>query len=110
MNSLESVQALIIAACYSAERSLILSFATRMALDRHLDGAFDRLTQQMLMNGAYEIRPEDEDNRLLVRESRIWLGLLVLEHMYIVPISFFCNCHSDYLDSALTGASLRVFD
>lgn len=90
MDSLESVQALIIAACYSAERSLILSFATRMAFDRHLDEAFDTLTQRMLLqevrqtNEAHENLPEDENDRLLVRECRVWFGLLVLDHMYTV--------------------------
>lgn len=94
MNSLESVQALIIAACYSAERSLILSFATRLAIDRHLDESFNKLTQHMLMtevqntNETHETGSENEESRLLVRECRTWFGLLVLEHMYALSVSF----------------------
>ena len=116
MNSLESVQALIIAACYSAERSLILSFATRMALDRNLDEAFDKLTQRLLTketqqsNETHEARPENEDDCLLVRECRIWFGLLILEHMYTVPIFSSDHRRSDYLDFALMEANLQAFD
>ena len=89
MNCLESVQAMLIAACYSAERSLILSFATRMALDLNLDAAFENLTQRLVMKETAEAYncccPETitEEERSLVRESRTWFGLLVLEHMYV---------------------------
>ncbi|KAM0121797.1 hypothetical protein ACP6JC_001411 [Aspergillus fumigatus] len=84
LNCLESVQALLVVACYSAERSLILSFATRMALDLGLDEAFEELTQRMSMEEVDELHgasgpPEEECS--LMRKSRTWFGLLVLEHM-----------------------------
>ncbi|KAL3459770.1 hypothetical protein BJX64DRAFT_199504 [Aspergillus heterothallicus] len=85
LNCLESVQALLVIACYSAERSLILSFATRMALDLGLDEAFEELTQHLTMKdveggsiASGTIRDEDA----LMRKSRTWFGLLVLEHIF----------------------------
>lgn len=85
LNCLESVQAMLIIACYSADRLLILSFATRMALDLGLHEAFEELTERLAMKNDEEIYgvPEhvSERERVLMRKSRTWFGLLVLEHM-----------------------------
>lgn len=86
LNCLESVQALLIVACYSAERSLILSFATRMALDLGLDEAFEELIQRLTMKETEGIHDMsgvvvDDEERALMRKSRTWFGLLVLDHM-----------------------------
>lgn len=87
LNSLESVQAMLIVACYSAERLLILSFATRMALDLSLHEAFEELTERLAMKNdesTYGIPEHDlERERGLMRKSRTWFGLLVLEHMLV---------------------------
>ncbi|EAU36243.1 conserved hypothetical protein [Aspergillus terreus NIH2624] len=85
LNCLESVQALLVIACYSAERSLLLSFATRMALDLGLDEAFEELTQRLTMKnieGSSDMANSREEENMLMRKSRVWFGLLVLEHMY----------------------------
>ncbi|KAL2847538.1 hypothetical protein BJY01DRAFT_234220 [Aspergillus pseudoustus] len=85
LNCLESVQALLVIACYSAERSLILSFATRMALDLGLDEAFEELTQHLTMKdveGGSTISSSIRDEDALMRKSRTWFGLLVLEHIF----------------------------
>ena len=89
VNCLESVQAMLVVACYSSERSLILSFATRMALDLKLPDAYEELTKKLSMKDA-EPSPQNSENpaeepgeRLLMRKSRTWFGLLVLEHMYV---------------------------
>ncbi|KAF9892754.1 hypothetical protein FE257_001156 [Aspergillus nanangensis] len=87
LNCLESVQALLVIACYSAERSLILSFATRMALDLGLDEAFEQLTRRLAMKPIEEITDAAaarEEERVLMRKSRVWFGLLVLEHIFRV--------------------------
>lgn len=85
LNCLESVQAMLIVACYSKERSLILSFATRMALDLGLHEAFDELTQRLALRNediAYALPHQMlEEERALMWKSRTWFGLLVLEHM-----------------------------
>lgn len=83
LNCLESVQALLVIACYSAERSLMLSFATRMALDLGLDEAFEELTHRLTMKDV-EASPNTDgliEETGLMRKSRTWFGLLVLEHM-----------------------------
>ena len=86
LNCLESVQAMLIVACYSAERLLILSFATRMALDLGLHEAFEELTELLaIKNDENSSRGPDYDfdrERNLMQKSRTWFGLLVLEHMY----------------------------
>ncbi|PYI04881.1 C6 zinc finger domain protein [Aspergillus sclerotiicarbonarius CBS 121057] len=88
LNCLESVQALLIVACYSAERSLILSFATRMALDLDLDEAFEELIQRLTMketDGVPGISAAvDDEEHALMRKSRTWFGLLVLDHIFHV--------------------------
>ncbi|EHA19155.1 hypothetical protein ASPNIDRAFT_187778 [Aspergillus niger ATCC 1015] len=89
LNCLESVQALLIVACYSAERSLILSFATRMALDLGLDEAFEELIQRLTMKETEGIHDMsgvvvDDEERALMRKSRTWFGLLVLDHIFHV--------------------------
>lgn len=86
LNCLEAVQALLIVACYSAERSLILSFATRMALDLGLDEAFEEMIQRLTMKETDVIHDMssvmvDDEERALMRKSRTWFGLLVLDHM-----------------------------
>jgi hypothetical protein len=85
LNCLESVQAMLIVACYSADRLLILSFATRMALDLELHDAFEELTERLAFKNdedAAGIPDHDFDReRDLMRNSRTWFGLLVLEHM-----------------------------
>ncbi|KAJ5367728.1 hypothetical protein N7541_001669 [Penicillium brevicompactum] len=88
LNCLESVQAMLIVACYSKERSLILSFATRMALDLGLHEAFDELTQRLALRNediAYALPHQMlEEERALMWKSRTWFGLLVLEHIFRV--------------------------
>ena len=85
LNCLESVQAMLVVACYSSERSLILSFATRMALDLELHEAFDELIQRLALQNedmAYALPHQMfEEERTLMWNARTWFGLLVLEHM-----------------------------
>ncbi|KAJ5748184.1 uncharacterized protein N7511_009880 [Penicillium nucicola] len=88
LNCLESVQAMLVVACYSSERSLILSFATRMALDLELHEAFDELTQRLAIKNddmAYALPHQMfEEERALMWKARTWFGLLVLEHIFRV--------------------------
>lgn len=55
------------------ERDLILAIATRMALELHLDDAFDRLVNALLRD------PDALDIPMLMKRTRTWFGLLVLE-------------------------------
>lgn len=93
MNCLESVQAMLVIACYTSERSLFLSFATRMALDLNLHEAYGELIQRLSLrdtdesssgidiNILYNNNESEREERLLMRKARVWFGLLVLEHM-----------------------------
>ncbi|KAE8386272.1 C6 zinc finger domain protein [Aspergillus alliaceus] len=87
LNCLESIQALLIVACYSTERSLLLSFATRMALDLSLDEAFEELILRLTMKaveGVPDIHRTNDEERSLMQKSRTWFGLLVLDHIFHV--------------------------
>ncbi|KAJ5085403.1 transcriptional regulator family: Fungal Specific TF [Penicillium argentinense] len=88
LNCLESVQAMLVVACYSSERLLILSFATRMALDLGLHEAFEELTERLATKNdeeIYGVSDRDfEREQALMRMSRTWFGLLVLEHIFRV--------------------------
>lgn len=57
-----------------------------MALDLGLDEAFEELIQRLTMKGIEGISEShmatDEEDRSLMRKSRTWFGLLVLDHMY----------------------------
>ncbi|OAA66277.1 C6 zinc finger domain protein [Cordyceps fumosorosea ARSEF 2679] len=71
--SLETVQAFLVRACYSAERSLLVASATRLAVEMGLPDAFDEL-----MAGG---PGAEEDEARLVRCARTWLHVLVLSHI-----------------------------
>lgn len=72
-HALETVQALLVMACWMAERNLILAVATRMALELQLDDAFDRLVNISVT------RPGSPESHVLMKRARTWFGLLVLE-------------------------------
>lgn len=74
--NLETVQALLVAACYSAERSLLLSFAARLAVEIELPNAYDVLIATFPSTESAMV-----DRAHLVRCSRTWFQLLVLENM-----------------------------
>ncbi|KAK6387184.1 hypothetical protein LTS17_000450 [Exophiala oligosperma] len=79
---LETVQALLVIACYSAERSLILAFATRMAIDIGLPDAYEELTKRLVNTDTANIsRDLSIDNAALMRRTRAWFQLMVLEQI-----------------------------
>lgn len=82
--SLETVQALLVTACYVSERSLLLAFATRMALDLHLPDAYEDLRRRLVSRestrGSRDSRT-DEADAVLMRRARAWFQLMVLEQI-----------------------------
>ena len=76
---------MLVIACYSAERLLILSFATRMAVDLGLHEAFEELTTTISAKNSDDLCSnsnfDDERERMLMRQSRTWFGIFILEHM-----------------------------
>ncbi|XWW92688.1 hypothetical protein V2A60_000613 [Cordyceps javanica] len=74
-SSLETIQALLVRACYSAERSLLVASAARLAINMGLPDAYDELIALMVGgNGS-------SDGASLLRRARTWLHLLVLSHI-----------------------------
>ena len=78
-HTVETVQALLVMACYSSERSLILSFATKIALELTLHEAFEKLTRKLMPTSTKAV--DIGDQAKLTRMSRVWFGLLVLENI-----------------------------
>lgn len=80
--TLETVQALLVCACYSAERSLLVAAATRMAVDLGLPEAYDTLNSQITATSRHHSSTENYSNgRILMRKARTWLHVLVLGHI-----------------------------
>lgn len=75
--TIETIQALLINACYSEKGWLLTSMATRIALDLDLPAASNKLSTLILQN---ETRNREEDAGLM-RQARVWFGTFVLEHM-----------------------------
>jgi uncharacterized Zn finger protein (UPF0148 family) len=84
--SLETVQALLVIACYASERSLLLAFATRMALDLGLPDAYEELRRRLVSRvsahdtGDTQVNFIDHDS-VLMRRARVWFQLMVLEQI-----------------------------
>ncbi|KAM0198420.1 hypothetical protein ACHAPI_003943 [Fusarium lateritium] len=84
MGSLETVQALLVQACYAGERALLISIATRMALDLGFPEAYDTLVTESVLgeaqsnNGCESVY---ENNLVRMRKTRVWLHLLVMSYI-----------------------------
>lgn len=74
--SIETIQALLVNACYSEKGWLLTSMATRMALELDLPGSYSKLCTHILEDGA-----DGYDSNALMRETRVWFGTFVLEHI-----------------------------
>lgn len=72
--SLETVQALMVRACYSAERSLFVASATRLAIEIGLPDSYDEMSAAMVNDGGRHLTGADA----LMRQTRTWFHLLVL--------------------------------
>jgi hypothetical protein len=80
--TVETIQALLINAGYSEKGWLLTSMATRMALDLDLPGSYAKLSALSFDSGDDGGRERDrfEEERLM-RETRVWFGTFILEHM-----------------------------
>jgi hypothetical protein len=85
LTSLETVQALLVTACYVSERSLLLAFATRMALDLQLPDAYEELRRKLVSRGSSSEKTDrpvyNESDAMLMRRARGWFQLMVLEQI-----------------------------
>lgn len=82
--SLETIQALLVRACYVTERSLLVSIATRMAYEAGLPAAYDTMSTRCVTRNAVTmdlLQDDVEDDAALMRKARTWLHLLVMGHL-----------------------------
>ncbi|KUJ08937.1 uncharacterized protein LY89DRAFT_690509 [Mollisia scopiformis] len=75
--SIETVQALVVHASYSEKGWLLTSMAVRMALDLDLPTSYTKLSDLVLQGEDHD----REDESRLMRETRVWFGTFVLEHI-----------------------------
>ncbi|KAJ6440115.1 C6 zinc finger domain-containingprotein [Purpureocillium lavendulum] len=78
---LETVQALLVRACYTSERSLLVSIATRMALAIGLPEAYDELIRQTFTKEWQRAEVPVPEEAMLMRKARTWLFILVMGHI-----------------------------
>ena len=82
--TLDTVQALLVRACYVSERSLLVTLATRLAINLGLPEAYEELITRLVARASRSSDNEtvaSEDDAALMRMARTWLHLLVLGHM-----------------------------
>lgn len=83
--TIETVQALLIDACYSEKGWLLTSMALKLALELDLPESYRKLSSLIL--GADQTRNDEDggarqkEEERLMRETRVWFGVWVLEHM-----------------------------
>lgn len=89
--NLETVQALLVRACFVSERSILVTVATRLAIDLRLFEAYDELSTRFITraslgssSGGGGVVPDihqQEDDIYLMRKVRTWIHLLVLGYL-----------------------------
>ena len=92
-SSLETVQALLVKACYASERSLLVAVAMRLAIELGLPEAHDNLSARAAsrrgraadgQSGRASSQPcysDDDDEATLMRKTRTWLHVVILSHI-----------------------------
>lgn len=88
--ALETVQALLVRACYVSERSLLVTLATRQAIDLGLPEAYEQLSTRLVARTSRTGEPDTgtaDGDATLMRMARTWLHLLVLGHILHVDAS-----------------------
>lgn len=90
MLSLETIQALMVRACYTSERSLLVAAATRMAVDLGLPDAYDALMSRVLSTSwGPASNTSIQDDEMLMRKTRTWLHILNMSHILHVDAGDF---------------------
>lgn len=92
---LETIQALLVRACYVSERSLLVTIATRLAIDIGLPEAYDEKSARCVRRQSELQESLSGENRGqsgvqgldLMRKTRTWLHLLNLGHILHVDAS-----------------------
>lgn len=76
-NTIETIQALLIRACYSESGWLFTALAMRMALELDLPKAYTDVTATVLSSRTFDV----ETGARQFRDARVWFGVYILDHM-----------------------------
>ncbi|CAH0051647.1 unnamed protein product [Clonostachys solani] len=79
--TVEFIQALLIRACYSPERLILLSMATRMAVEIGLPDAYDDIRKQLVLSKTQSAHAETMAWDVSLQKLRTWLFILVMRLM-----------------------------
>ncbi|CAG9998295.1 unnamed protein product [Clonostachys byssicola] len=79
--TVEFIQALLIRACYSPERLILLSMATRMAIEMGLPDAYDEIRKQLILGKTQLAHAETVAWDKTLQKLRTWLFILVMRLM-----------------------------
>lgn len=103
--TIETIQALLIDACYSEKGWLLTSMALKLALELDLPESYRKLSTLIL--GADQAQNDEDggarkrEEERLMRETRVWFGVWVLEHILSI------DCGKNPGVKAASGESMR---
>lgn len=61
---------------------LLTSLALKLALELNLADAYPKILTRALQEDDNRLEADEEDE-ILFRNTRVWFGIVVLEHMYV---------------------------
>ncbi|RFU28724.1 hypothetical protein B7463_g7629, partial [Scytalidium lignicola] len=77
--TIETIQALLVDACYSEKGWVLTSLALKLALELNLPNAYPQLLARVLDDSRMGNDMDRDD--ALFRKARVWFGIFVLEHI-----------------------------
>lgn len=79
--TLETIQALLVRACYVSERSFLLALASRFAVALGLPLSFDEMSARCVSPSDTTHGNSGDEDIVLMRKSRTWLHILNMGHI-----------------------------
>ncbi|KAJ5741067.1 hypothetical protein N7493_000939 [Penicillium malachiteum] len=82
--NLEAVQALQVVSCYSTDRTILISFANRIAMDLGIPYAYEQLIKRLIQMGDQVSSPDANGLDIeysLMRKTRTWFSLMILDQL-----------------------------
>ncbi|KAH8803720.1 C6 zinc finger domain protein [Xylogone sp. PMI_703] len=79
--TIETIQALLVNACYSEKGWMLTSLALKLALDLNLQNAYPQLLAIILEGCDTGMTVDIDRDEVLFRQIRVWFGIFVLDHI-----------------------------
>jgi hypothetical protein len=79
--SIETIQALLVNACYYEKGWILTAMALRMALDLELPKTYAELCSSILLGDTGLTGMSAPREVQMFRRARVWFGTFILEHM-----------------------------